>query len=66
MTVKMRKKDSRLFLKKENQFLKENKEEFMEEIVIVGATRTPIGAFGGSLIGVSARELAMQIMGAAV
>ncbi len=38
----------------------------MEEIVIVGATRTPIGAFGGSLMGVSARELAMQIMGAAV
>jgi acetyl-CoA C-acetyltransferase len=61
----MQKKDLRLFLKRENLSLKEGKEEFMEEIVIVGATRTPIGTFGGSLIEVSARKLAMDIMSAA-
>ncbi len=38
----------------------------MEEIVIVGAARTPVGGYGGSLVGVSARELAMQIMSAVV
>jgi acetyl-CoA C-acetyltransferase len=38
----------------------------MQEIVIVGATRTPIGEFGGSLRDVSARELAMQATCAAV
>jgi len=38
----------------------------MEEIVIVSAARTPIGAFGGSLKEVSARELAMHIMSTTV
>jgi acetyl-CoA C-acetyltransferase len=38
----------------------------MEEIVIVGAARTPVGGYGGSLMGVSARELAMHIMSTVV
>ena len=29
----------------------------MREVVIVGAARTPIGSFGGSLKGVPARQL---------
>jgi acetyl-CoA C-acetyltransferase len=38
----------------------------MKEVVIVAATRTPIGSFGGSLAAISATQLGAQVIKAAV
>jgi len=38
----------------------------MKEVVIIGAVRTPIGSFGGSLAGVSAVDLGSLVIKEAI